>query len=200
MLDQKYSLWHAACNILHPQDEWPNHRRTHTLEAGSSSEEPHRENRRKSYLEQPTYQEQRSAGMLVLTRKVTEEIKIGDQIVVKLLGIKGQCVRIGIEAPRSVRVMRSELVTQETDGNVAPQPSKVVEIESSASNMAEGSETTVLTVADEGESIDDGCTLSVSRLPCATRTCPAARATTGRSTLAALVRRQSRRNKALSST
>jgi len=47
--------------------------------------------------------------MLVLTRKVQEEIMIGDDIVVKIIRVKGGAVRIGIEAPRNVRVMRSEL-------------------------------------------------------------------------------------------
>ncbi len=47
--------------------------------------------------------------MLVLTRKVQEEIMIGDDIVVKIIRVKGGAIRIGIEAPRNVRVMRSEL-------------------------------------------------------------------------------------------
>ncbi len=47
--------------------------------------------------------------MLVLTRKVQEEIMIGDDIVVKIIRVKGGAIRVGIEAPRNVRVMRSEL-------------------------------------------------------------------------------------------
>lgn len=47
--------------------------------------------------------------MLVLTRKLQQEIKIGDQITVTILRVKGQTVRVGISAPRDVRVIRGEL-------------------------------------------------------------------------------------------
>jgi carbon storage regulator CsrA len=47
--------------------------------------------------------------MLVLTRKANEQIQIGDNIVITILQVKGQSVRVGIEAPREVRVLRSEL-------------------------------------------------------------------------------------------
>jgi carbon storage regulator CsrA len=47
--------------------------------------------------------------MLVLTRKATEQIQIGENVMITILRIKGQSVRIGIEAPREVRVIRAEL-------------------------------------------------------------------------------------------
>ena len=47
--------------------------------------------------------------MLVLTRKVEEEIVIDNDIRVVVLAIQGKVVRLGIVAPRSVRVMRREL-------------------------------------------------------------------------------------------
>ena len=47
--------------------------------------------------------------MLVLTRKLQEQIKIGDQVTVTILKIKGGTVRVGIHAPRDVRVVRGEL-------------------------------------------------------------------------------------------
>lgn len=47
--------------------------------------------------------------MLVLSRKTQERIQIGDNVVVTVLRVKGNMVRIGIEAPRDVRVMRAEL-------------------------------------------------------------------------------------------
>lgn len=54
--------------------------------------------------------------MLVLTRKAQEQIQIGGNIVVTILQVKGQSVRVGIEAPRDVRVIRSELnATVETE-------------------------------------------------------------------------------------
>lgn len=47
--------------------------------------------------------------MLVLTRKLQEEILVGDNIRIALLDIRGGKVRIGIEAPADVPVLRSEL-------------------------------------------------------------------------------------------
>ena len=47
--------------------------------------------------------------MLVLSRKSTERIQIGDNIVVTVLEIHGNKVRIGISAPTEIRVLRSEL-------------------------------------------------------------------------------------------
>ena len=47
--------------------------------------------------------------MLVLSRKSTESIHIGDSIVVTVLEIRGNKVRIGIDAPKAIHVLRSEL-------------------------------------------------------------------------------------------
>lgn len=47
--------------------------------------------------------------MLVLTRKLDQQIQIGDGIVVTVLQVKGNTVKIGISAPRDVRVLRGEL-------------------------------------------------------------------------------------------
>jgi carbon storage regulator CsrA len=47
--------------------------------------------------------------MLVLSRKTRQQIRIGDDITVTILVVKGQVVRVGIEAPRDVRVLRAEL-------------------------------------------------------------------------------------------
>ena len=47
--------------------------------------------------------------MLVLTRKQQEKIRIGDQIVITVLKTKGKSVRLGIEAPAEVSVVRGEL-------------------------------------------------------------------------------------------
>ena len=48
--------------------------------------------------------------MLVLSRKVDEKVVIGPDIVVTVLEIRGNRVRLGIEAPREVPVHRAELV------------------------------------------------------------------------------------------
>ena len=47
--------------------------------------------------------------MLVLNRKLKECIQIGDSIVITVLEIRGKNVRIGIDAPREIPVLRSEL-------------------------------------------------------------------------------------------
>jgi carbon storage regulator len=47
--------------------------------------------------------------MLVLTRRPAESIRIGDEITITVLGIKGNQVRFGIAAPRSVEVQRQEI-------------------------------------------------------------------------------------------
>lgn len=47
--------------------------------------------------------------MLVLSRKLDESIRIGDEISVKVLGVSGQQVRLGIDAPREVQIDRAEL-------------------------------------------------------------------------------------------
>jgi len=47
--------------------------------------------------------------MLVLTRKVGESIKIGDDIYIRVVQVKGKQVRIGVEAPRETKVQREEL-------------------------------------------------------------------------------------------
>ena len=47
--------------------------------------------------------------MLVLSRKLDESIRIGDEISVKVLGVSGQQVRLGIDAPREMSVHRDEV-------------------------------------------------------------------------------------------
>ena len=47
--------------------------------------------------------------MLILTRRVGESIVVGDDIVLTVFEVRGDAVRIGIEAPRSVRVNRKEV-------------------------------------------------------------------------------------------
>lgn len=47
--------------------------------------------------------------MLVLTRKLNESIKIGDDIEITVLSISGEQIKIGIEAPRHVEIHRKEV-------------------------------------------------------------------------------------------
>ncbi|MGZ4437601.1 MAG: carbon storage regulator CsrA [Nocardioides sp.] len=63
--------------------------------------------------------------MLVLSRRVGESIVIGDDIVVSVLEVRGDVVRLGVDAPRSVQVRRQELVVQVEETNrAAASPSK----------------------------------------------------------------------------
>ncbi len=47
--------------------------------------------------------------MLILTRRVGETLMIGDDVSVTVLGVKGNQVRIGVNAPRNVSVHREEI-------------------------------------------------------------------------------------------
>ena len=58
--------------------------------------------------------------MLVLSRKTRQQILIGDNITVTILLVKGQVVRVGIEAPRDVRVLRAELPVFEDPAPAKP--------------------------------------------------------------------------------
>lgn len=47
--------------------------------------------------------------MLILTRRVGEALVIGDDVVVNVLGVKGNQVRIGVDAPKDISVHREEI-------------------------------------------------------------------------------------------
>ena len=73
--------------------------------------------------------------MLVLSRKKNESIVIGDNVRIEVLKVSGNTVRIGIQAPREVKVLRGELApygisdedTSETDSASGPQIEAVQE-------------------------------------------------------------------------
>jgi carbon storage regulator len=66
--------------------------------------------------------------MLILTRRVGETVMIGHEVTVTVLGVKGNQVRMGIEAPRTVAVHREEIFErikregQEGDFHPAAEP------------------------------------------------------------------------------
>ncbi|PIQ44202.1 MAG: carbon storage regulator [Gammaproteobacteria bacterium CG11_big_fil_rev_8_21_14_0_20_46_22] len=47
--------------------------------------------------------------MLILTRRIGESIVIGDNVTITVLGVKGNQVRVGVDAPRDVSVHREEI-------------------------------------------------------------------------------------------
>jgi carbon storage regulator len=51
--------------------------------------------------------------MLVLTRKLNESIKIGENITITIVDVSGGKVRIGVDAPKEIRVIRSEVYETE---------------------------------------------------------------------------------------
>ncbi|RKE64798.1 carbon storage regulator CsrA [Microbacterium arborescens] len=57
--------------------------------------------------------------MLVLTRRVGEKVLIGDDIELTVLEVKGDSIRLGIEAPRSTRIQRAEIVAAVETENVS---------------------------------------------------------------------------------
>ena len=52
--------------------------------------------------------------MLVLSRKIHERIHIGDNIVITIVSIDRGKIRLGIECPREIIIMREELLTAQT--------------------------------------------------------------------------------------
>lgn len=57
--------------------------------------------------------------MLVLTRKTGEKIVIGDDITITILDVRGDGIRIGIDAPRGIKIQREEVLLAVAEANVA---------------------------------------------------------------------------------
>jgi len=61
--------------------------------------------------------------MLILTRRVGESLMIGEEVTVTVLGVKGNQVRIGVNAPRDVAVHREEIYNRIQSGDDKPEDS-----------------------------------------------------------------------------
>jgi carbon storage regulator len=62
--------------------------------------------------------------MLILTRRVGETVMIGDDVTITVLGVKGNQVRVGINAPKSVAVHREEIYERIKRERQSDQPEK----------------------------------------------------------------------------
>ena len=51
--------------------------------------------------------------MLILTRRIGESLKIGDEIEISIVKVKGNQIVLGIEAPREISIIRSELLEED---------------------------------------------------------------------------------------
>jgi carbon storage regulator CsrA len=73
--------------------------------------------------------------MLVLSRKKDESIVIGDNIIVKVISVENGTVKLGIEAPRDVSIIRNELIEEVTAMNKAAVKETTQEERDSLSEM-----------------------------------------------------------------
>ncbi|SDT85724.1 carbon storage regulator CsrA [Desulfobacula phenolica] len=70
--------------------------------------------------------------MLILSRRSGEKIKIGDNIVVNILGVEGGGVKIGIDAPREVTILRMEVWEQIENENIDAATKEIADITEAA--------------------------------------------------------------------
>ncbi|MEO1497943.1 MAG: carbon storage regulator [Planctomycetota bacterium] len=78
--------------------------------------------------------------MLVLTRKAQETIKIGNDIVITVIKTKGKAVRLGVQAPADVPVLRGELAAAIDRDQTQPPAVESVEIDPDADTAGESGE------------------------------------------------------------
>ena len=73
--------------------------------------------------------------MLVLARKLDEAITIGDNIVVKVISVDKGVVKLGIDAPSDVSIVRNELLEDVKDSNIAASKDTDINVINSLSEL-----------------------------------------------------------------
>lgn len=101
--------------------------------------------------------------MLVLTRKSHEQIQIGDNITITILRVKGGAIRVGIDAPRNVSVLRKEL-----SGKPAKNDKTQVEAVATEASVA------VAAVTTRRRKMEGAASILAGGKTTMTNTCPAA--------------------------
>ena len=73
--------------------------------------------------------------MLILTRRIGENVIIGDDIVISILDIRGDSVRIGIQAPKSLSVHREEVWLELRQANASAAASSNLAVDAVLANL-----------------------------------------------------------------
>ena len=76
--------------------------------------------------------------MLVLTRKVGDGIRIGDDIIIKVVELKGGGVRIGIDAPLNTKIYRQEVYDRITEENREASHWNMADLDALSENLIKG--------------------------------------------------------------
>lgn len=76
--------------------------------------------------------------MLVLTRKVGDGIRIGDDIIIKIIEMKGGGVRIGIDAPHQTKIYRQEIYDRITEENTEALQWNMADLDALSTNLIAG--------------------------------------------------------------
>ncbi|WP_240928217.1 carbon storage regulator [Thalassoroseus pseudoceratinae] len=126
-IDPQESLWHTACiSANHPESNGQQKLNKLTKLAPS--------NLLDNTFQQLT-QQVKGIPMLVLTRKTSEMIQVGDDIVIKVIRTGKSTVKIGIEAPSNVRVLRAELC-DEAEPVATPNANAVTTRDTNAASLS----------------------------------------------------------------
>jgi carbon storage regulator len=73
--------------------------------------------------------------MLVLTRKLGEKILIGDDIVITVLDVRGDSIRIGVDAPRGISIQRAEILRAVSEANLEANSAVGLDDEAAAARL-----------------------------------------------------------------